>query len=221
MTESDKQTEWLKCSVCKDDYNRLFNGICWYCRDKLREEEIKEIVSGQSYKNKTLNNFVQNDKNRQSYDKVIQFLGNDSGLYLWGLRGRGKTHLLYATCKAIKDYGKTVKFVNVPELLLEIRSTFNLQSETTEKDVVNKYCKSEYLFLDDLGVEKITDFSLQAIYLILDRREKEGKRKVFITSEKSIKEIAINLNDRIASRIIGMCGKENIVELKDKDWRIK
>lgn len=208
---SGKKIKWIKCSKCGEEYSKLLNKICIDCIPKI------EIDTQEEYKDKTFENFEQTVRSENAFLKAEEFVENDRGLYLWGLRGRGKTHLAYAAYKKINKKSES-RFINAAELLLEIRNTFNLHSEDTEKDIIDKYSEAEYLFIDDLGAEKITDYSLQTIYLILERREKFNKNKIFITSEISLKDIAVNLNDRIASRIAGMCER---VEIQGIDWRTK
>ena len=60
------------------------------------------------------------------------------------------------------------------------------------------------LVLDDFGAEKTTDFVRQISYLIVDYREKYELQTI-ITSNYFLKDIAILLDDRLSSRITGMC----------------
>ena len=71
--------------------------------------------------------------------------------------------------------------------------------------------------LDDLGVDKTSEGSLQTLYTIIDRKYREEKQTL-ITSNLTLDEIAEEVGDRIASRIAGMC---KVVEIKGKDRRLK
>jgi DNA replication protein DnaC len=71
--------------------------------------------------------------------------------------------------------------------------------------------------MDDLGVEKTSEWSMQTLYTITDWRYRE-LRQTLVTSNLTLDEIAGKVGDRIASRIAGMC---KVVELKGKDRRIK
>jgi DNA replication protein DnaC len=83
--------------------------------------------------------------------------------------------------------------------------------------VVDKYSRCPLLVLDDLGVEKTTDWALQTLYVILNNRY-TNYRQTIITSNLTLEEIGNKLGDRIASRIAGMC---SIIQMKGKDKRIK
>jgi DNA replication protein DnaC len=83
--------------------------------------------------------------------------------------------------------------------------------------LIEKYAGKKCLILDDLGVEKTTEWSLQTLYTIIDRRYREEKQTL-ITSNLTLDEIAEKVGDRIASRIAGMC---KVVEIKGRDRRLK
>ena len=152
------------------------------------------------------------------------------GIFLTGSRGVGKTHLAVAlmredmlAARPVKhfdtyriDLHKLPLFVSVPELLLEIRDTYN-GNGVSEKEVIDKYSWVDALVLDDLGVEKPTEWVLQTLYIIIDRRYREDLRTI-ITSNLGIEEVKEKLDDRIASRITGMC-KVRILQGRDRRVR--
>ncbi len=118
---------------------------------------------------------------------------------------------------AAAPYGAAAPLlISVPELLLEIRDTFN-GNEISEKAIIDKYSWIDVLILDDLGVEKTSDWVLQTLYTIIDRRYREELRTI-ITSNLGIEEIREKLDDRIASRIVGMC---RVCILQGRDRRIQ
>lgn len=213
MISSDDNETWLECKDCHDEFNKLIDGRCYTC-----DLKFKNKISDNSYLKKTFENFKMTKNNEEAFHKAVDFVSNDKGLYMWGSRGLGKTHLAYAAYNNLRAFRKNVILITVPDLLLELRSTFDNPREMSEREVVERYSTPDYLILDDMGAEKVTDFTVQAIYLIIDRREKAGNRKLLITSEKPIGDIAENLDDRISSRICGMC---EIVGIKGKDRRVE
>jgi DNA replication protein DnaC len=152
------------------------------------------------------------------------------GLFLTGSRGVGKTHLAVALMRELIlatqpvyqggayriDLQKMPLFVSVPELLLEIRETFHT-SGVSEKAVIDKYSWVDVLVLDDLGAGNTSDWVLQTLYTIMDRRYREELRTI-ITSNLSIEEIEEKLDDRVASRVVGMC---RVCILRGRDRRVR
>lgn len=106
------------------------------------------------------------------------------------------------------------RYIEAPELLLEIRDSYSGKSTMSEKEIVDYYTMTPFLVLDDLGSEKASEFSTLMIYLIINRRCTSGKTTI-ITSNLDLAEIKERLSDRISSRIKGMC-REITVDGNDK-----
>jgi len=213
--------KWEKCIICEEDWSKLpEDKICIDCKKEKKSAEHRKIVEEEKRKQLTFDNFEITKDNEEIYNLVKSFPSNENGIYLYGKAGRGKTHLLLACYNKLKELGKSVKFVIVPNLLIDIRKTYariNV-NDTTEADILNSCIEPEYLFLDELREKG--EFCFQILFVILNQRETEHKKKIFITSNYPLKDIA-KLDDRISSRIIGMCTLKNIIELTGKDWRIK
>lgn len=135
------------------------------------------------------------------------------GILLTGPAGCGKTHFAVAALNEwIRRQDPPIsalhslnypKFVTVPALLAMIRNTFSGKAEMTELDIIDRLVDIPVLVLDDIGAEKVTDFSLQTLYLIVDGRWGNQKQTIF-TSNFSPSALAERVGERIASRVIGM-----------------
>ena len=130
--------------------------------------------------------------------------------YLHGESGCGKTILaarMWLQAKKHFYFDKvpgTPKFVSVPELLAEIRRTFN-NPDLDEAAVLAKYSETEFLVLDDLGAEKSSEWVMSVLYLLINRRY-EDMRTTVITSNFNLIELDDKLGDaRIPHRIGRMC----------------
>jgi DNA replication protein DnaC len=216
----DYLINWKKrpCSTC--DYNRVKAIIKEKCQEIMAKRGIPR-----RYLKAVLGDFSQGFKDQAS---------SGSGIFLWGTPGTGKTHFMAAmmreavlNAEPIKIFGDHAQFdepflatyplyISVPELLLKLRRTFNNSSETDESEIIRAYSEVKVLYLDDLGVEKVSDWALQTIYLIIDRRYSEMLRTI-VSSNLSLDQLAVRLDDRIASRIAGMC---EVVHMKGKDRRL-
>lgn len=152
-------------------------------------------------------------------------------MFITGGYGCGKTHLSVAILREfisgleIKknetgEYGFNKAYMPVfsvvTELLLDIRATFSTDNGKNEKLIVDRYGDTGFLILDDLGVEKTSDWSLQTFYTIINRRSNKHLPTV-ITTNLSMDEIGQKLGGRIASRVKGMC---KIIHLTGRDRRL-
>ena len=61
-------------------------------------------------------------------------------------------------------------------------------------EIINKYSLVDWLVLDDLGIEKTSDWSFQTLYLIINQRYEKLKPVIF-TSNLSLEELAGQLGD--------------------------
>jgi DNA replication protein DnaC len=110
-----------------------------------------------------------------------------------------------------------IRWISAVDLLLQIRGTFRPGSENTEESIIEEYSDCRLLVLDDLGAEKTSEWSLQTLYTIIDRRYRE-ERQTIITSNLSLDELASQVDDRIASRLSELC---RVVRLAGEDRRVK
>ena len=144
-----------------------------------------------------------------------------SGLMLYGKAGSGKTHLAVAIARHIIEQKQIqVRFARVVDLLAEIRKTFNENEQyrtENESDLIQRYASAPLLIIDDLGAEKTTDWVRQILYQIIDERWIEQK-PIIVTSNLNLEELEARFEERIASRVAGMC---RLVESRDYDYRIK
>ncbi len=139
--------------------------------------------------------------------------------YIYGTTGVGKTRLLCAIGRLLTTYRKinpSWKFISSSELLLTIKKTYDKDCKESEYKLIDLYSTVDILLFDDFGTEKITDWSLQIFYLILNRRYEEELTTI-ISSNYPQCDLADYVGDRITSRIVGMCSP---MKLKGKDRRI-
>ena len=122
--------------------------------------------------------------------------------------------------------GKGGLFRATSDLLLEIKQTYDREDSTdTEIQVVKRYAGADVLVIDDLGAERVTDWTKQVFYALLNRRYAGHDRTVsngvgltLITTNLSLPAIAENFGDRVASRIVGMC---RVVPMTGADYRLR
>lgn len=192
--------------------------------------DLKACGVHEKYQPCDFNNFEGNDR------IVTRLKAYESGgLVLRGVTGSGKTHLAVALMKhvyerrwcrycdewieAVKNGGVggnapnlKMRFITVPNLLLEIREAFGNNSKRSERDLIEEFAAEPFLVLDDLGAEKGSEFAVTTLYVLIDRRDAEMKDTV-ITTNLTQENIEEKLNARIASRLSGW--ERVFVDMKD------
>lgn len=137
------------------------------------------------------------------------------GLYIHGNVGVGKTYIIYALANS-----QTLNFKqevwNVTELLEDLR--LEMDRDKYDKKRTQQYLLefNGVLFLDDIGAEKISDWVLEKLYMIINKRYEEMLPTIY-TSNCTIQELAERVGDRIASRIVESCF---VIKKEGKDRRL-
>lgn len=144
-----------------------------------------------------------------------------NGLFFFGKAGAGKTHLAVSIARYIIEQKQiAVKFARVTDLLMDIRQTYNTDEyyrTENELELLRKYSSVPLLILDDLGTEKTTEWARQILYQIVDSRWIDDK-PLIITSNLTLRELAERFDDRISSRVAGLC---DVFEARPHDYRIE
>lgn len=131
-----------------------------------------------------------------NYDKISE-LGK--GLYLYSnTKGSGKTMLAIALGNALMSMRKSVvKYATVVDILKEIRSTYD-REDIKESDLIDSLKKVEVLIMDDIGTEKLTGWTNEIMYQIINDRM-INKLVTIFTSNVHISKL--KHDERILSRI--------------------
>ena len=163
--------------------------------------------------------------------KMVRFgAGVDvhSSYFLHGVAGSGKSFVMGALAgelinevppleefQGMGDVTSPVRWKNVVELFFDLRKTFNREGGS-EDSVMSRLISCKYLFLDDLGAEKTSDWTMDRLYHVINSRY-ESMKHLVITSNLSLSEIQTRCHDRIASRIGEMC---QVIEFPKRDLRL-
>lgn len=146
-------------------------------------------------------------------------------MYLFGQTGSGKTHLAVAVIRYLIESGRasldkiktSVAFANVPEMLFEIRHTYDSgKFGETEWSHMQQYNLATLLILDDLGAERTNDWATDIIYRIIANRDK-NERTTITTSNFSPAEIEKIHGAPVASRIC----QGAVIKIDTNDYRKK
>lgn len=149
---------------------------------------------------------------KMAFDAAMEFVGRSlekteaDGLYITGPVGSGKTFLACCIANALLEGGREVLFLVVPDLLDEIKATYDYQQQTaySEQDLLDTARKVELLILDDLGAHNYTEWVRNKIYSIINYRVNH-QLPTIITSNISLEDLDNFLGERTTSRIFQMC----------------
>ena len=112
---------------------------------------------------------------------LIDFIDDDqTGYYLYGDFGVGKSFLSACVTNKFADQRKRVAFIHVPSFLNHLKQQFSNQYGV-ESDL-KRLRTVDCLVLDDLGAEPITPWARDEILLSILNERLENERKTIITS---------------------------------------
>lgn len=142
------------------------------------------------------------DMARRYYAKWDEAHKNNMGLLFFGNVGTGKTYLAACIANALISDGVPVLMTNFSKILNDL-SGFREDDKNSYINSLNNY---ELLIIDDLGVERQSDYALEQVFNVIDGRYKNGQ-PLIVTTNLSIEDLK-NPSDmkfkRIYDRILEM-----------------
>ncbi|MGN0635182.1 MAG: ATP-binding protein [Acutalibacteraceae bacterium] len=128
-----------------------------------------------------------------------EFDRQSPSLFLYGETGLGKTHLSLAIAGEVVRKGYGVIYGSAQNLLDRMeRERFKGEEDGATDAILS----CDLLILDDLGAEFTTQFTVSAVYNIINTRLQKGL-PVIISTNLPIKELEKRYTRRITSRIFG------------------
>jgi DNA replication protein DnaC len=98
-------------------------------------------------------------------------------LVLWGLMGVGKTGYAAGLLNALAARGTTCVFISTPDLLGEIKASYDRKGEPTEQDILRSARVAPVLLLDDVGAHYTKEeegWAAEILYRIVNGRYDDG-----------------------------------------------
>jgi len=141
---------------------------------------------------------------RDSPPALPSFEGKDI-MFLHGDTGSGKT---VTSAMLILDFifnkkvkADKIKFTTVSDLLFEFKANYSDPHSMSERELFREYSMAKLMVLDDLGTQKITDWNLEIIQMIIYHRY-ESYRPTIVTSNYDLSTLTeVMQNERITSRL--------------------
>lgn len=218
------------CPICQDTGSH--NGYYCTCYKQLIKDTAKNELSVSSklkkstfesfrldyYPNVTDTILGVNQKEQMRsvfeycYAYAKDFSKKSANLIMFGQTGLGKTHLSLAIAGVVIDKGYDVYYDSVQNVMDRLQKE-HFGKARDEQSINENLFESELLILDDLGAEFSTQFTVAALYNIINTRI-NNELPTIISTNLTITDIEEKYTQRIASRIVGnsvpiqFCGKD-------------
>ena len=128
---------------------------------------------------------------------------NASGLLIWGDVGTGKSFFAGCIANALLEKGVPVLMTNFSRILNTLTG-MHFEDRNQFIHSLNRY---SLLIIDDLGIERNSDFALEQVFNVIDSRYRSGK-PLIVTTNLTLTELQ-NPQDtphaRIYDRLLEMC----------------
>ena len=208
--------DWLDvhytCKKCED--KGFASGIMCGCfKELLKSIEYEKLCSKLPVGNCRFDNFKldyypdgagTSPKKRMesvlNYCKAYaaDFSRRSPSLLLYGKTGLGKTHLSLAIAGKAVEEGYGVIYSSAQNLFNKLeKDKFGKADANTEEAILD----CDLLIIDDLGAEFTTQFTVSALYNIVNSRELESKPTI-ISTNLMPEQLTKAYGERIASRIL-------------------
>lgn len=133
-------------------------------------------------------------------------------LLVVGPTGTGKTHYGYSVLRAVADTGSTAwRALTAADMYAQLRPRTGRDSEAE----FDQLAKTRVLFLDDLGAAKLSEWTEEVTYRLINHRYEQCLPGIF-TSNVPPQQMRDALGERVASRLVEMCER---VVLRGDDRR--
>ena len=141
---------------------------------------------------------------------------NCIGLLLWGNVGTGKTFIAACIANALIEKGISVLMTNFSKILNQLSAMFN---EDRNK-FIESFNRYSLLIIDDLGIERNSEFALEQVFNMIDSRYR-SKKPLIITTNLTLDELKhpkdlahARIYDRVLERCVPLkVNRQNIRQL--------
>lgn len=228
----DQATGLIHCSKCGTPRQKRFSLLgklyeprtmcqCQQAQNQRKTQELRrrEFLD-QVAKNRSIalpspelrqhtfeNDRGYNPSQMETAKKYVQnweeFRKKSIGLLFWGGVGTGKSFLAGCIANALLDQGVKVTTTNFTRLLNQLTDLYAGE----RNDFIDSFNRYPLLIIDDLGVERNSDFAREQVFHIIDSRYRSGLPTIVTTNLtlKEMKKPPDLARSRIYDRVLERC----------------
>lgn len=225
----DEQVECLGCpGTCGKDFFRykrptvtvvegrvyITNVPCVYGIDQALRCDCTDAGIPDRYIGRDLSDYRVTTDNARAVKIAKYFIENKPrrSAFFYGSTGSGKTFLASLIAQSYVRDGLKVVMRDIPQLLTDIKATFDSKApdpKISTTGFIDGVCNCDLLILDDMGTEKVTDWTSEMLYLIVNARYNKN-RPLIAAANYDLDGLERRLGGdltarRITSRIKEMC----------------
>ena len=124
------------------------------------------------------------DKARAYVENWKEAYKNNTGLLLFGDVGTGKSFFAGCIANALLDRDVPVLMTNFPTILNRLTGMFS----EDRADFIASFNEYDLLIIDDLGVERSTEYAMEQMFFVIDSRYR-SRRPMIITTNLKLSEL--------------------------------
>ena len=191
--------------------------MCECLKELCRQEQKKELTNlfgAESFEKFRLDLYPEQFDNQlkrsprevmnRTYHDTLSYAQNftctSPSLLFVGATGLGKTYLSACIARTVADRGFSVSYAPVGQLMAAFENEkFRPQPDTS---CTEEYFSCDLLIIDDLGTEMTTQFTISALYQILNTRLM-GAKPTIVSTNLPLGDLSARYSEQIASRLLG------------------
>ena len=131
-----------------------------------------DLMTDPDYNHMAFHNYKPNhDSQRKALERLQGFKpGRDSVLLHGEGGGRGKTHLALSVAREGRKQGMSALALKTQDLLDRLKASYDKKRYEDENDINSILRRVDILVLDDIGVERATEWAIAKFYKAIDYR---------------------------------------------------